>query len=161
MHRAFVLVSEEGRYPGFTEYHLQHRRAARQMTGLPFDLPAVGSPYPTSSWPAQCAALWMRRHHPERFEAFDLALYEAFFRGTRDISSREVLEELAGLELPDLAALRPEVAAEHRQAPASAIPCVVLDGQVLTGLVDYQEARRAAPPGAAGPGPGAAPPPRG
>src|SRR4051794_20438602 len=94
VHRSFVLV-EEGAYPVFTEYHLAHRRRARELTGLPYDLPPVGTPYPRSSLPSQEAVKWAQTRHPEQFDAFDLALYEAFFRETKDISNPAVLFQVA------------------------------------------------------------------
>ena len=153
--RAFVLVPDEGRHPIFTAYHVQHREAAARLTGLPFGLPEVGSPYPTSSWPALVAALWVRQEHPERFDAFDLALFEAFFRDTRDISNGEVLAQLArdhGLPEQRLSvalrapSLRRAVMDEHRSAweyDVSAIPSIVVDGEAVTGAVpleQYEEA---------------------
>lgn len=149
-HRAFVLVPED-RARTFTDYYLQHRRAAAQMTALPYDLPRVGDAYPRSSLPALDAAKWVEHVHPERFEAFDLALFEAFFRDTRDISGTTELVRLAGdLGLPgdDLAealraeAFRDSVLADHRRALESGItgiPTVLIGGYAISGAVPYEE----------------------
>jgi len=60
-----------------------------QDTDAPtFHLPAAGDRYPRSSLPALEAATWVRESHPVLFPAFDLALFEAFFGRTEDISMR-------------------------------------------------------------------------
>lgn len=141
-HRAFVLVPVEGGRPAFADYHLQHRRRAADLTGLPFALPEVGSPYPRSSWNALQAAAWMRTHHPERFEAFDEALFRAFFEECRDLSDPAVLAALAGGELGY--APREEVEADHQSAldlGIHSIPSVVVGDEVLSGAVAYEEYR--------------------
>ncbi len=159
VHRAFILLPEE-RERQFTEYYLRHRRAARELTGLPYDLPPVGAPYPRSSLPALEAAEWVKRHAPESFAAFDLALYEAFFAETRDIGDPEVLVELAGRTGAPTAGLREAlrsracgeaVRAEYRGAlelGVQAIPTVIIGGELISGAVPYAEylaaARRAA-----------------
>jgi predicted DsbA family dithiol-disulfide isomerase len=82
----------------------------------------------------------MRTHHPDRFEAFDEALFRAFFQECRDISDRAVLAELAGGEVGY--AEREEVAAEHRSAVElgiHSIPSVVIGREVISGAVAYEE----------------------
>jgi predicted DsbA family dithiol-disulfide isomerase len=150
VHRAFIL-REEDQEQHFTEYHLRHRRAARELTGLPIDLPRVGDPYPSSSLPALEAAEWVRQHRPDRFDGFDLALYEAFFRETRDISSSEVLAELAeqagipGGELSEAVRdrrMREAVWSHYREAlerGVRSIPTVVIGDEVISGAVPYVE----------------------
>lgn len=117
-----------------------HRRRAKELTGLPFSLPEVGSPYPKSSWPALQAAAWMRTHHPDRFEAFDEALFCAFFKDCRDISDPVVLKELAGLELGY--APKEEIAREHRTAlelGIHSIPSVIMGQELLSGALPYED----------------------
>lgn len=155
VHRAFVLLGED-QDRHFTEYYLRHRRAARELTGLPFDLPRVGDPYPPSSLPALEAAEWVRHHHPERFDAFDLALYEAFFRETRNIGSPEVLvriAEEAGVPadgLPEalrMHGMRDEVWAGYREAldcGVQSIPTVIIGRHTISGAVPYAEYAAAA-----------------
>lgn len=155
VHRAFLLRPEEEERR-FSEYHLQHRRAARQLTGLPFDLPPVGSRYPRSSLPALEAAAWVKQQHPDRLDAYDLALYEAFFRNTEDISDPDLLAGLAaGLDLdPTLlrAALerrqcRDALWAEYREAlrlGIHSIPTVLIGAARISGAIPYEEYLRAA-----------------
>lgn len=144
-HRAFLLVPREGSRPVFTDYHLAHRQAAAERTGLPFALPRVGDPYPLSSWPAQRAALWIRKYHPERFDEFDEALFRAFFERNRDIANTEVLSEISGL--PELGmATEEEVADEHGEAidlGIHSIPSVVIGNRVVAGAVEYEVYRAA------------------
>ncbi len=149
-YRAFLLRPEDEDRQ-FTAYHLQHRRAARQMTGLPFDLPAVGTQYPRSSFPAHEAAHWVRQHHPAQFDAYDLALFAAFFEHTRDISdpvvladvAREVEIDPAGLdEALQTRAHRDAVWAEYVTAldtGVQAIPTALIGGQAIAGAVPYEE----------------------
>jgi predicted DsbA family dithiol-disulfide isomerase len=155
VHRAFLLRPEE-QERRFSEYNLEHRRAARQLTGLPFALPPVGAPYPRSSFPALEAAAWVKRQHPDRFEAYDLAVYEAFFRDTRVISDPDVLADLAaGLDLdptPLRAALethqyREALWADYREALGlriNSIPTVLIGSTRISGAVPYEEYLRAA-----------------
>jgi predicted DsbA family dithiol-disulfide isomerase len=154
-HRAFVLVPED-RSREFLPYHLQHRQAALEMTGMPYDLPAPGAGYPRSSWPSQMAAKWVRQQEPERFDAFDLALFEAFFASTEDISSPEALGNIAASAGIDrqklLAALGDEELAEsvfqdHRAALESginAIPTALFGEYAISGAVPYEDYARAA-----------------
>ena len=120
-----VRAGRGGSLPRFTEYHLAHRRRARELTGLRYDLPPVGTPYPRSSLPSQEAAKWAQNRHPEQFDALVMALYEAFFRETNDISDPAVLSQVAagvgldGRELEEALArreFRSLVLAEHQEA---------------------------------------------
>jgi len=155
VHRAFILLPE-ARTRAFTEYYLRHRRAARELTGLPFDLPAVGAPYPASSMPALEAAAWVKAHAPRQFPAYDLALYQAFFQETRDISDLAVLGALAadlglnrdGLERAlETGERRSAVWTSYQEAQSagvSAIPTVQIGAARISGAVSYEEYLRAA-----------------
>jgi predicted DsbA family dithiol-disulfide isomerase len=148
-------VEEERPDRTFTEYHRDHRRRAKELTGLPFDLPPVGSPYPSSSLPALEAAKWVREHHPEQFEPFDLALFEGFFQRTEDISDPRVLARLAaeqGLDPAELTArldrhdYREELFREYEDAlrrGVRSIPTVIIGGRPISGAVPYEEYARA------------------
>jgi predicted DsbA family dithiol-disulfide isomerase len=154
-HRSFVLV-EDGAYPAFTEYHLAHRLRARELTGLPYGLPPVGSPYPRSSLPSQEAAQWAQQRHPEQFDAFDGALYEAFFRETKEISDPAVLSQVAvsvgldGRELEDALARREYrslVLAQYEeglQRGVRVIPTVFIGDTAISGAASLDEYERAA-----------------
>lgn len=102
------------------------------------------------------AAAWVRDTNPDRFPAFDLALFEAFFGRTEDISAPDVLGRLAGECELDVSALsdviqerryRECVFAEHQTAVDAGIrgvPAVVLPHQTpIVGAVPYDDLRRA------------------
>ena len=142
----------------FTEYHRAHRHAAGvQETDAPrFQIPAMGDRYPRSSLPALEVATWAREEHPERFEAFDLALFEAFFGRTEDISDPLVLGRigaLVGLEPSALSDVlgtgryRPMVFEEYLEAAnqgIQGIPTILLPGQApIVGAVPYPDLKRA------------------
>jgi len=142
----------------FTDYHRAHRQAAGvQDTDAPrFQVPALGDRYPRSSLPALEAATWAREEHPEQFEAFDLALFEAFFGGTEDISDPHVLGRigaLVGLEPSALSDVlgtgryRPMVFEEYLEAANQGIhgiPTILIPGQApIVGAVPYAELKRA------------------
>lgn len=82
----------------FTDYHRAHRHAAgaQDADSPAFQIPAAGGRYPRGSLPALEAATWVREVHPGLFAPFDLALFEAFFGRTEDISDPKVLEKIAG-----------------------------------------------------------------
>lgn len=156
--RNFILRLEDRADRTFTEYHRAHRRAAgAQDTDSPtFHIPAVGDRYPRGSLPALEAATWVREVHAEIFPAFDLALFEAFFGRTEDISHQEVLERLAasvGLEpLALRAALsmgryRPIVLQEYLEATNQgihAVPAILIPGQApIMGAVPYADLKPA------------------
>lgn len=154
-HKAFLLRPEENPQARFTAYQLQHRQAARQLTGLEFHVPLVGDPYPRSSFPALEAAKWVEARDPERFSLFDLAVFEAFFGKTQDIGDPEVLAEIAqsvGIANQGLReALRDRtyedaVWNDHREAMVRdihSIPTVVIGDAVISGAVPIGEYRTA------------------
>lgn len=149
----------------FTEYIVSHRRAASdQMRGDPelknppaFSIPPLGAAYPRSSMPALEAAAFVRKKEPERFRDFDLAVFEAFFVRTEDISNINVLVRLAsglGIDEPVLRKAlagreyRDEVLNEFRVATeefgVSGIPTVILPGQFpIVGAVPAAQYREA------------------
>jgi predicted DsbA family dithiol-disulfide isomerase len=87
----------------FTEYIIEHRHAASEqlktdaeVTDPPaFSIPPLGARYPRSSMPALEAAAFVQRNYPDRFDAFDLALFQGFFTRTEDISNIDFLVRLA------------------------------------------------------------------
>jgi predicted DsbA family dithiol-disulfide isomerase len=159
-HRAFILIARDTPEARFTEYHLMHRRAAAAQAddAPPFDLPPLGAPYPASSLPALEAACWVRRHRPDRFPAFDLALYRGFFGATQDVSDAGVLAGIAadilGGDTAGLAdalragSMRAAVLAEHREAVERwgirGVPAVTVgDAPPIVGAVPYGNYRAA------------------
>jgi len=156
--RNFILRPEDRVDRTFTEYHRAHRLAAgaQDMDSPTFHIPAVGDRYPRGSLPALEAATWVREVHAEIFPAFDLALFEAFFGRTEDISHHEVLERLAasvGLEpsalrtAVSMGCYRPIVLQEYLEATNQGIhgvPAILIPGQApIVGAVPYADLKRA------------------
>lgn len=156
--RCFVLVAEDRANRRFSDYHLSHRHAAEvQDTDAPkFHLPTVGDRYPRSSLPALEAATWVRETHPGLFSAFDLALFEAFFGRTEDISDPGVLVHLGASVGLDTSTLRGVLASgthrrtvmqEHLEASDQGIhgiPTVLIPGRPsIVGAVPYPDLKRA------------------
>ena len=150
VHKAFLLRPEDAQRE-FAAYHLQHRVAANEATGLPFHIPRAGDPYPRSSTWAQEAAKWVDAHHPDRLEEFGLALFQAFFQLTMDISSPAILSKLASSHGMDGAALvaalerhdhRAAVLADQEEAQrrgVDAVPCVIVGDGSVSGFAPYEE----------------------
>jgi hypothetical protein len=160
--RAFILVPPGRGRDVFDDYVLRHRAmAARQEPGARFDLPASGSPYPASSLPAQIVQKGADLRLPDHADALELALFEAFFGRSEDVSDPDILSRAAaaaGID-PDQARgfladaeIEEVVWREHRQAVEqlgiTGIPTVLVPGQPpIVGAVPadfYREALRAA-----------------
>jgi predicted DsbA family dithiol-disulfide isomerase len=102
------------------------------------------------------AAKWVQRSEPAGFDAFDLALFEAFFARTEDIGDPEALGNIAAGASIDrrelLAALGDEELAEavfqdHRgalEAGINAIPTALFGDVPISGAVPYDNYVRAA-----------------
>lgn len=142
----------------FTDYHRGHRHAAgSQDADSPrFHIPAAGDRYPRSSLPALEAATWARELHPSIFPAFDLALFQAFFDRTEDISDPEVLARVGaevGLDPSSLRAslqacsYRTLVLQEYLEATNQGIhgiPTILIPGQApIVGAIPYPDLKRA------------------
>jgi len=158
VHRSFVLVAEDRLDRTFRDYHRAHRQAAaRQDEDAPrFNIPDAGHPYPRCSLPALEAGMWVRDTFPDRFPAFDLAVFEAFFSRTEDISDLDVLGRLAdgcgldGVTLADVireGRCRERVLAEYQVAldmGIRGVPAVATPGGFpIVGAVPYADLRRA------------------
>lgn len=126
----------------------RHARKLRLPLGRQLDAP-VGNPLPAAR-----AFYWLREHHPEHQAALVHALYGAYWREGRDLSTPEALAQIAlpeGVSAADLAAgaaseaaamaLREAVAASL-QAGIFGSPTVVVDGEPFWGsdrLADVDE----------------------
>lgn len=133
----------------YTAQDLRQRVSASEATGLPYRIPRIGQPYPATSLTAHEAAKWVQTHHPDRAEAFDLAVYVAFFQESLDISSPALLAKLAsqlGMDATGLALAlsrgvhRPQVLHEHQEASAygiTVLPAVFIGDTQLCGAAPY------------------------
>lgn len=118
----------------------RHARKRGLVLGRQFDAP-VGNPLPAAR-----AFYWARAHHPEHQAALAHAIYDAYWREGRDLSTPEALAQIA---LP--AEIRPEdlaagaasagAAAALREAVEASLaagifgsPTVVVDGEPFWGV---------------------------
>jgi len=153
-----VLVPEDRADRTFRDYQRAHRQAAAaQGEDAPqFRIPEVGDRYPRCSFPALEAATWVRENHPERFPAFDLALFGAFFGRTEDISDPAVLgrlgvgcgvDSVAMRETLETRRYRGHVLREDGEARSlgiRGIPAILIPGgRPIVGAVPYVELRQA------------------
>ncbi|EMA39930.1 DsbA family oxidoreductase [Halococcus hamelinensis] len=106
------------------------------------------------SKPAQQAALFVRERHPEQFEAFHEAVFDALWQDERDIGDPDVLADLADdLDIPtdDLRAALDDAEresaleerfAEAQQVGVTGVPTFAYDGYAARGAVPPEHLRR-------------------
>ncbi|WP_255170417.1 DsbA family oxidoreductase [Natrononativus amylolyticus] len=107
------------------------------------------------SRPAQLASLAVREREPERWEAFDGAVYGALWRESRDIGDPAVLADLlesvgfsesttvaAVLEDDELSARLDERFVDARRTGVTGVPTFVVDGHVARGAVSPEHLER-------------------
>lgn len=108
----------------------------------------------TDSWAAQQAAFYVHEEHPEQFEAFDDALFEAYWDDYRDIGDVDVIAEVAedvGLDAEEIreAATDEEWAdrleeqfQEARDRGVTGVPTFAADGHAARGAVPPEQLER-------------------
>lgn len=155
IHKSYVLRPPEEGDRQFSEYHLQHRSRAHETTGLPYGMPAVGAPYPSSSMPALIAAKWMMVNHPEHFENFHLEIFQTFFEFDLDISKYPILKQLAssfgvseedfeaGVQDPRYEQLVLEDHVKAKEDGVNGIPSVIIGDAAISGAVSIDDYRQA------------------
>lgn len=155
VHKSYVLRPPEEGEKQFSEYHLQHRSRAHESTGLPYGMPAIGAPYPSSSMPALIASKWMLLNHPEHFENFNLEMFQAFFEFGLDISKYPILKQLAssfgvdedqfeaGVKDPKYEKLVLEDHANAKNEGVDGIPSVIIGDAAINGAVPIEDYRQA------------------
>ncbi len=132
-----------------TEYPLKGKystydfqRSAREH-GIAFRMP---SKFPLATIGAARGAYWLKATHPDKAVPFIKAVYAAYFVEDRDISSNDVLAEiaaslgidakafLAGLEQPDIKAKLREVTEDAiQQRGVFGSPFTFVDGEPFWG----------------------------
>ena len=127
---------------------LRHARKHGVTLGRDLDAP-IGNPLPAAR-----AFCWLREHHPDHQAAVAHAIYDAFWREGRDLSTPEAVSQVtlpAGVPAAALAAgaASPEAAAALRAAVDASLaagifgsPTVVADGEPFWGfdrLADLDE----------------------
>jgi predicted DsbA family dithiol-disulfide isomerase len=115
------------------------------------DLDAVPD---TDSWDTQQAALYVREAHPEQFEAFDDALFEAYWLDHRDIGDEAVIVDVAESVGLDGEAVREaihddewaeELEAEFREARqrgVTGVPTFAYENHAARGAVPPEQLER-------------------
>ncbi|MFC6904749.1 DsbA family oxidoreductase [Halalkalicoccus tibetensis] len=106
------------------------------------------------SLPAQAASLYVKEAHPDRWEAFDGAIYAALWKEGRDIGDRDVLSELAEevgldpeavLDAIDDEDLRERLDgrfAEARERGVTGVPTFAYEGYAARGAVPPEQLER-------------------
>ena len=94
--------------------------------GLPFNPPTV---LPNSQL-ALSTAEWVRVNAPEQFGAVHRGLFDAYFVDGRDIGDRDVLAEIAGTVVDDVAPVRSAME-EAYDAGAAGTPAWLVDNRLL------------------------------
>ncbi|MCL7418127.1 MAG: DsbA family oxidoreductase [Halalkalicoccus sp.] len=106
------------------------------------------------SLPAQAASLYVKEEHPDRWEAFDRAIYAALWQDGRDIGDREVLAALAeevgldpeavleAIDDDDLRERLDERFAEARERGVTGVPTFAYEGYAARGAVPPEQLER-------------------
>ena len=106
------------------------------------------------SWNAQQASLYVRREHPEAFDAFHDAVYDALWTEGRDIGDPDVLTSIAeeigvdpegvreATDDPDLEAELREFFESAQGAGVTGVPTFAYDGYAARGAVPPAQLQR-------------------
>ncbi len=148
--RSFLLRPEADPNATFTSYRDMHwRNAQSQEEAGPFEIPEVGMPFPSGSFPGQIAAKAALRQGRELFERFHAALFKAMFVEHRHITESAVLAQIASEVGVDIEKFRADVQSEQCRQEViddyseavnrygiTGIPTVVVDEkEVIVGAV--------------------------
>ncbi len=151
------MVAERASAPPSAHGRESRQRAGSEEPGAGFRQWSDDAPYPASSMPALIAGKCAGRQGREAFDRFHEAVFQAFSEECRDISSRQVLLELAagvGLDVDgftvelDAAAAEAEVLADleeaRREFDGWGIPLAIVGQRFpLLGAVPIDMYRRA------------------
>ena len=142
---------DDGKDEAYFEQVRENVQRLNEKYGADIDLDDTPD---TDSWDAQQAALFVREEYPERFEAFDDALFEAFWVDHRDIGDEAVIVDVAesvGLDGEEVrAAVNDEEWAQRlnsefqaaRQRGVTGVPTFAADGHAARGAVPPEQLRR-------------------
>lgn len=130
-------------YPLKGQYSVHDFKRSAREHGIPFNMPAT---FPVASQAAARAVYWCKQHAPEKAVPLIKAVYRAFFVDGKDISSPELVLDLAGGLGIDAKALRagiesPEIKNKLREVTDDAVnhrgvfgsPFIFVDGEPFWG----------------------------
>ncbi|ESP88981.1 DsbA family oxidoreductase [Candidatus Halobonum tyrrellensis] len=136
------------------DYFAQVRENVARLSeeyGVELDLEAVPD---IDSWNAQQAALYVRDERPDRFEAFDDAVFEAYWTDHRDVGDPDVLAELAADAGLDPEAVRTALASDEwesrlearfrdaKEMGVTGVPTFAYRGHAARGAVPPEQLER-------------------
>ncbi|MFD1566307.1 DsbA family oxidoreductase [Halolamina litorea] len=149
--REIEAEADDGKDEEYFDRVRENVERLSEKYGVDTDIDAVPD---TDSWDAQQAAFYVREEHPERFAAFDDALFEAFWDDHRDIGDLDVIADVAesvGLDGAEIreAAIDEEWAdrleaqfQEARDRGVTGVPTFAADGHAARGAVPPEQLER-------------------
>ncbi|WP_053947249.1 DsbA family oxidoreductase [Halolamina sediminis] len=142
---------DDGKDEDYFEQVRENVERLSEQYDVALDIDAVPD---TDSWSAQQAAFYVREEHPEQFEAFDDALFEAFWDDHRDIGDTDVIADVAesaGLDSEEIRkAATDEEWADRLEAQfqsardrgVTGVPTFAADGHAARGAVPPEQLER-------------------
>jgi len=142
---------DDGKDEAYFEQVRENVERLSEQYDVALDIDAVPD---TDSWNAQQAAFYVREEQPEQFEAFDDALFEAFWDDHRDIGDTDVIADVAesvGLDSEEIReAATDEERADRLEAQfqtardrgVTGVPTFAADGHAARGAVPPEQLER-------------------
>ena len=142
---------DDGKDDSYFEQVRENVERLGEKYDVELDIDAVPD---TDSWNAQQAAFYVREEHPEQFEAFDDALFVAYWDDHRDIGDSAVIADVAGEVGLDAEAVREaatdeawadrlaEQFQEARDRGVTGVPTFAADGHAARGAVPPEQLER-------------------
>ncbi len=142
---------DDGKDEDYFEQVRENVERLSEQYDVALDIDAVPD---TDSWSAQQAAFYVREEHPEQFEAFDDALFAAFWDDHRDIGDTDVIADVAesaGLDSEEIReAATDEEWADRLEAQfqsardrgVTGVPTFAADGHAARGAVPPEQLER-------------------
>jgi len=150
-HKAFLLRPEDAPRE-FAAYHLQHRVAANEATGLSFHIPRAGDPYPRSSTWAQEAAKWVEPPPPRQTAGIRprplpglLPAHDGHFEPCHPVEVGQPARDgrrRAGRRARGPRPPPPRSSSDHEEAErlgVNVVPCVIIGHGSVSGFAPYEE----------------------
>ncbi|NHX35351.1 MULTISPECIES: DsbA family oxidoreductase [Halolamina] len=142
---------DDGKDDDYFEQVRENVERLSEEYGVDADIDAVPD---TDSWNAQQAAFYVREELPERFGAFDDALFEAYWTDHRDIGDPDVIADVAESVGLDAAEIRDAATDDDwadrleaqfqdaRDRGVTGVPTFAADGHAARGAVPPAQLER-------------------